>query len=215
MSARPPRRSSSSPSSVPPGAAEWLTPAAWRVIRQAEVVAGGRRQLDRFAPPGAEQVVVAADMDAVAAALRAHVGRRVVVLASGDPGFFGIPVALRRLLPNARITTLPGVSSAQLAAARLGRPWHELRFASAHGLEFEGVIAAVREHAHVLALTDARRTPQALAAALASAGVRARLTVLERLGEPDESITTGAAARIAAQVFDGLSVVVVDREEAT
>ncbi|MDI9599174.1 MAG: cobalt-precorrin-5B (C(1))-methyltransferase CbiD [Acidobacteriota bacterium] len=198
-----------------PGAAEWLTPAAWRVIRRAEVVAGGRRQLDRFAPPGAEQVVVAADMDAVAAALRAHVGRRVVVLASGDPGFFGIPVALRRLLPNARITTLPGVSSAQLAAARLGRPWHELRFASAHGLELEGVIAAVREHAHVLALTDARRTPQALAAALASAGVRARLTVLERLGEPDERITTGAAARIAAQVFDGLSVVVVDREEAT
>ncbi|NLT93412.1 MAG: hypothetical protein GXY02_09845, partial [Actinobacteria bacterium] len=46
-------------------------------------------------------------------------------------------------------------------------------------------------------------------------GVRARLTVLERLGEPDERITTGAAARIAAQVFDGLSVVVVDREEAT
>jgi precorrin-6Y C5,15-methyltransferase (decarboxylating) len=136
-----------------------------------------------------------------------------VVLASGDPGFFGIPVALRRLLPDARITTLPGISSAQLAAARLGRPWHELHFASAHGLEIECVVAAVRAHPHVLALTDARRTPQALAAALAAARIQARLTVLERLGEPDERMTSGDAPSIAAQEFDGLAVVVVDREE--
>ncbi|MCU0312575.1 MAG: cobalt-precorrin-5B (C(1))-methyltransferase CbiD [Solirubrobacteraceae bacterium] len=196
-----------------PGAAEWLTPAAWQVIRRADVVAGGRRQLERFAPAGAEQVVVGADMVSVAAALRTHAGRRVVVLASGDPGFFGIPVALRRLLPGAEIVTLPGVSSAQLAAARLGRPWHDLHFASAHGLEIEGVVADVRAHPHVLALTDARRTPQALAAALVAAGIEARVTVLERLGEPGERITSGAAASVAAQEFDGLSVVVVDREE--
>ena len=74
-------------------------------------------------------------MDEVAAALRARAGRRVVVLASGDPGFFGIPVALRRLLPDAGIVTLPGISSAQLAAARLGTPWHDIAFASAHGLD--------------------------------------------------------------------------------
>ena len=196
-----------------PGADEWLTPAAWRAIRRAEVVVGGRRQLERFAPAGAERVVVGGDMDEVAAALRAHAGRRIVVLASGDPGFFGIPVALRRLLPEAHIVTVPGISSAQLAAARLGRPWHDLWFASAHGLSVDGVVDAAREHPHVLALTDAGRTPQALAAALAAAGVEARVTVLERLGEPDERITTGAASGIAAGEFDGLSVVFIERED--
>ena len=196
-----------------PGAADWLTPAAWRAIRRADVVVGGRRQLQRFAPVGAERIVVGADMDEVAAALRGCAGRRVVVLARGDPGFYGIPVALRRLLPSARIATLPGISSAQLAAARLGRPWHDLMFASAHGLDVQGVVAAVAEHPRVLALTDAARTPQALARALVAAGIGARLTVLERLGEPDELITTADAAVIAAGRFDGLSVVFIEREE--
>ena len=196
-----------------PGAGEWLTPAAWRVIRGAEVVVGGRRQLARFAPAGAEQIVVGADMDEVAAALRACAGRRIAVLASGDPGFFGIPVALRRLLPDAGIVTLPGISSVQLAAARLGRPWHDVFFASAHGLEIAGVVAAAAAHPRVLALTDARRTPQALAAALGAAGIDAAVTVLERLGEPDEKVTSADVADIAAGEFDGLSVVFIEREE--
>ena len=196
-----------------PGAAEWLTPAAWRAIRRAEVVAGGRRQLERFAPAGAARVQVGGDMDAVAAALRAHAGRRIVVLASGDPGFFGIPVALRRLLPEAEVITLPGISSVQLAAARLGRPWHDVTFASAHGADLEGAVATVREHPRVLALTDARHSPQALAAAVLAAGIAAEVTVLERLGEADETITRAGAAEIAAGEFDGLSVVFIQREE--
>jgi cobalamin biosynthesis protein CbiD len=196
-----------------PGAAEWLTPAAWRAIRRAEVVVGGRRQLERFAPGGVERILVGGDMNEVAAGLRGCAGRRVVVLASGDPGFFGIPVALRRLLPEARVVTLPGISSAQLAAARLGRSWHEFTFASAHGLDLDTVVTAAREQPHVLALTDSARSPQALAAALVAAGIHARVTVLERLGEPDEHITTADAAGIAAGRFDGLSVVFIEREE--
>lgn len=196
-----------------PGAGEWLTPAAWRVIRGAEVVVGGRRQLERFAPAGAERIVVGGDMDEAAAALRTCAGRRVAVLASGDPGFFGIPVALRRLLPDAGIVTLPGISCAQLAAARLGRPWHDLCFASAHGLDLDGVVDAAAAHPRVLALTDTRHSPQAVAAALAAAGVDAAVTVLERLGEPDERITSADAAGIAAGEFDGLSVVFIEREE--
>jgi precorrin-6Y C5,15-methyltransferase (decarboxylating) len=107
---------------------------------------------------------------------------------------------------------VPGISSAQLAAARLGRPWHDLWFASAHGLSVDGVVAAACEHPRVLALTDASRTPQALAAALTAAGVAARVTVLERLGEPDEHLTTGVAADIAAGEFNGLAVVFIERE---
>ncbi len=198
---------------VGPGADEWLTPAAWRAVRRAEVVVGGRRQLERFAPAGAERVVVGASMDEVAAALRSHAGRRIVVLASGDPGFYGIPVALRRLLPDARVVTLPGISSVQLAAARLGRPWHDVCFASAHGLETGGVVDAVRAHPRVFALSDAAHPPQALAAALVAAGLRARVTVLERLGEPEERITAGDADTIAAGDFDGLAVTLIDREE--
>ena len=85
----------------------------------------------------------------------------------------------------------------QLAAARLGRPWHDLFFASAHGLDTDGVVAAAAEHPRVLALSDAAHAPQALAAALVAAALPARVTVLERLGEPGERVTTGDAATIA------------------
>ena len=196
-----------------PGAADWLSPTAWRVIRRADVVAGGRRQLDRFAPATAERVVIGADMDAVVTALKAHEGDRVVVLASGDPGFFGISATLRRLLPEARLVTLPGVSSIQLAAARLGLSWDDVTFASAHGLDVAGVVEAVVGHPRVLALSDARRSPQAIAAAVAAAGIQAEVTVLERLSEKDERITGAGAQEIADGEFDGLSVVYIERKE--
>jgi cobalt-precorrin-5B (C1)-methyltransferase len=198
---------------VGPGADEWLTPAAWRVVHAAEVVAGGRRQLERFAPAGAERVVVGASMDDVAAALRERAGHRIVVLASGDPGFYGIAATLCRLLPEAAIVTLPGISAVQLAAARLGRPWNELLFASAHGLGVEGVAAALADRPHVAALSDARTPPQALAAAVLAAGLNAHVAVVERVGQPDELITAGDAAAIAGGEFDGLAVTFIDREE--
>ena len=132
---------------------------------------------------------------------------------AATPGSTASPSRSGVCCRSARIVTLPGISSVQLAAARLGRPWHDLMFASAHGLDVQGVVAAVAEHPRVLALTDAARTPQALARALVAAGIGARLTVLERLGEPDEQITTADAAVIAAGRFDGLSVVFIEREE--
>jgi cobalt-precorrin-5B (C1)-methyltransferase len=196
-----------------PGAREWLTPAAWRVIRRAEVVAGGRRQLERFAPVGAQRIEIGGDMEAVAAALRSHAGRRLVVLASGDPGFYGISATLRRLLPEAQITVLPGIGAAQLAAARLGRPWDDMHFVSAHGLDLAGVVEAVVEHPRVLALADSRRSPQAIASAVLAVDVAAEVTVLERLGERDEHITSAGVEEIAAGEFDGLSVVYIERKE--
>jgi cobalt-precorrin-5B (C1)-methyltransferase len=196
-----------------PGAGEWLAPAAWRAMRRAEVVAGGRRQLERFAPAGAERIEVGADMQAAATALRSHAGRRLVVLASGDPGFYGIAATLRRLLPAAQIASLPGISAAQLAAARLGRSWHDLCFASAHGQDVAGVVAAAASHARVLALADSRHSPQAIAAAVAAAGLAAEVTVLERLGEQNERITCAPAEDIATGAFDGLSVVYIERKD--
>ena len=196
---------------VGPGGEDWLTPAAWRLISAAEVIAGGRRQLARFAPSGVELLAIDGDINGFAAALRAHAGKRVVVLASGDPGLFSISASLHRLLPGAQLTTVPGISSAQLAMARLGRPWQDVVFASAHGGSIDAVVAATQAHPRVLALTDARNTAQAVAVALLAAGCAAEITVFERLGEPDERITCGSPETVAATAFDGLAVVFIER----
>ena len=63
----------------------------------------------------------------------------------------------------------PGISSMQLALARLGEPWEGVTFASAHGRDIGDVIETVRTHPRVLALTDYKHPPQAIARALVAA----------------------------------------------
>ena len=110
--------------------------ATWRV-KAAEVVAGGARLLDAYAPDGAARIEIGADVGValarVSEALEA--GKRTAVLASGDPGMFGILAAVRRELPDVRLRVVPGISSMQLALARLGEVWEGVAIASAHGRE--------------------------------------------------------------------------------
>ena len=218
---------------VGPGDEALLTPAAWRAIRDAEVLVGGARQLDAFAPEGVERVVLGADVEAAFAQVRERLaeGRCVTVLASGDPGCFGVLATTRRLLPEWTPEVVPGVSSVQLAAARLGERWDDAALASAHGRGVGGVVDAVRRSSRVFALADRDVSPQEIASALVAAGLGdARLAVCERLGLADERITYGACAEIASaggtcdhtsdtadhttrRTFDGLSVVFIERED--
>ena len=199
---------------VGPGAEELLLPAAWREIRAAEAIAGGTRLLDAFAPAGARRIAIGGEVTAALAQVREALaeGLRTVVLSSGDPGFFGILAAVRRELPDAQLTVVPGVSSAQIALARLGASWEGVAFASAHGRDPQAALDVCARNKCTLVLTDREATPQALAAALVQGG-EFRVAVCERLGYHDEHVTTGSAAEIATGEFDPLAVMLVDRGE--
>jgi cobalt-precorrin-5B (C1)-methyltransferase len=204
---------------VGPGAEELLLPAAWREIRRAEAIAGGTRLLDAFAPATARRIPIGGDVAAALAQVRAALdeGLRTVVLASGDPGFFGVLASVRRELPDVELAVVPGISSAQLAMARLGVSWDGIAFASAHGRDPEAALAACERNERALLLADRASSPQALACALAARG-EFRVTVCERLGYADEQITVGSASEIAERAFDSLAVLLVEhvaRQERT
>src|SRR5690348_16965465 len=95
-----------------------VPPGTEPLLERADVVAGGRAVLDALAPPQARRVVLGKGIEATVAALRQETGR-VCVLASGDPGFFGIV----RSLGDAPLDVHPAPSSVALAFARLGVPW--------------------------------------------------------------------------------------------
>jgi precorrin-6Y C5,15-methyltransferase (decarboxylating) len=157
---------------VPPGTEPLLEGAA--------VVAGGRAVLAELAPDKAH-VVLGKDLDAT---LRALVGREgVVVLASGDPGFFGIVRALSALTDELRVHPAP--SSVALAFARLGVPWDDALVVSAHGRDPQAAINAARRHPKVAILTQPGNT-EPIVAALADRGP----VVAEALGTPDERLAT-------------------------
>jgi precorrin-6Y C5,15-methyltransferase (decarboxylating) len=163
-----------------------LPVAAGAAIAAAKLLVGGARHLAAIGPeaaPEAERIVLG-DVAAAVARLAAHNGA-AVVLASGDPGFFGIVRALRRAGLDPRV--LPGVSSVTQAFARLGEPWDDAVVVSAHGRALRRAVNVCRAHRRVAVLTGPGAGPRELAAALA--GVPRRIVVASRLGTPDERIS--------------------------
>ena len=159
------------------------------VLRAAEVVLGGQRQLDLLdASVTAERRLLPSPLlPALGEVVRTD--RRLVVLASGNPMFFGIGATLTRL--GVKIRVHPAPSSVSLAAARLGWPLEDVEVVSTVGRPLELVHPALQPGRRVLVLVATREAGNALRALLAERGFGAsRVTVLERLGGPDERIST-------------------------
>jgi precorrin-6B C5,15-methyltransferase / cobalt-precorrin-6B C5,C15-methyltransferase len=159
-----------------------LPPGADPAIAGATLVVGAARHL-ALAPAGVERVVLG-DVHGAVVRLSTHDGP-AVVLASGDPGFFGIVSTLRRA--GLRPAVLPAVSSVAHAFARLGTPWDDALVVSAHGRDLRRAVNACRAHRKVAVLTAPGAGPKELAAGLA--GVPRRLVVASRLGTEDEQLT--------------------------
>ena len=106
---------------IGPGNPDYMVPEARRVIESARVLAGGRRALSQFAGENVqEQCVIGADIPAVMAFIRKNLQHDdVVVMVSGDPGYYSLLDALRREFPAESLRVIPGISAMQLAFARL------------------------------------------------------------------------------------------------
>jgi precorrin-6B C5,15-methyltransferase / cobalt-precorrin-6B C5,C15-methyltransferase len=166
-----------------------LAPAAAAVIAAASLVAGARRQLAGVTIPAAARQLEITRLDDALDGICQAAGP-VAVLASGDPGFFGIVRSLRArgILPR----VIPAVSSVALAFARLGLDWDDALVLSAHGRDPGPVAAAALAHPKVAILTGPGESAAQLASGLLAAG--RRVYVAERLGGPAERVAELTAA---------------------
>ena len=188
-----------------------LTPRAYEAVAGAELLCGGHRQLALVPEHPAERVAVTADVDGLVSRLQAEIGRRrIVVLASGDPCFFGIgPILKRRLCPTP-VDIIPGVGVVSLAFARLGESWQDARVVSAHGRDLDGAIRRAHGANKLLFLTDKDNTPAAIARRMLDVGLEdAEAWVFEHLGGPGEKQFRGRLSEVTGQTFAELNVLVV------
>jgi precorrin-6B C5,15-methyltransferase / cobalt-precorrin-6B C5,C15-methyltransferase len=178
----------------------------------ASLVVGGRRHLEAAGlAPGTATVLVGGDLGPVLAAIETESGP-VCVLASGDPGFFGIVRVLAARFGPGALEVRPAPSSVSLAFARLGLPWDDAVVVSAHGrpLSSAASIAAAARKAAVLVSPAA--PPEALGKELLALGAEpADVAVCSQLGFAGESVTRTDLAGLAAGTWDPVSVVVVLR----
>ncbi|HUZ35394.1 MAG TPA: precorrin-6y C5,15-methyltransferase (decarboxylating) subunit CbiE [Streptosporangiaceae bacterium] len=181
-----------------------LSPTASAAVATATLVAGGRRQLAAVPAASGTPTVVLGELAPALDALAAHDGD-AVVLASGDPGFFGIVRALRQhgLAP----VVLPAVSSVSLAFARAGLPWDDALVVSAHGRDLRPAVNVCRAHPKVAVLTGPGAGPADIGAALT--GWDRRLIVCEQLGGDGERVTACSPASAGTRSWPDPNVVLV------
>ncbi|MGJ7041836.1 precorrin-6Y C5,15-methyltransferase (decarboxylating) [Shinella sp. BE166] len=181
-------------------------------IGAAEIVFGGARHLELAdaAIRGERQVWLSPFERSVEAVLAAR-GRPVVVLASGDPFFYGVGVTLSRRIARAEMRVFPAPSAFSLAASRLGWALQETVCVSLHGRPIDLIRPHLHPGSRILALTSDSDGPAALAALLAESGFGgSTLTVLEALGGARERVSSHRADRFALVDADMLNVCAVE-----
>jgi precorrin-6B C5,15-methyltransferase / cobalt-precorrin-6B C5,C15-methyltransferase len=148
-----------------------------------------------------EQVAAAADT-----------GRQVVVVASGDPLFYGIGTRLLAQLGADRLEFHPHATSLQLAFARVGVPWEDAVWVSIHARPFENLRKVLGQFAKIGILTESGQTPEAICQWLVEAAVDAyEVAVLENLGAANERVIRGRPETLVGQTFAPLNVVLLLR----
>ncbi|MER6494099.1 MULTISPECIES: precorrin-6y C5,15-methyltransferase (decarboxylating) subunit CbiE [Streptomyces] len=194
------------------------------VLAGAGLVVGGRRHLDAAAVPASAERVVLGPLAPALDVVERHLdkGSRVVVLASGDPGFFGIVRVLAERFGAGALDVRPGVSSVAAAFARVGVPWDDAVVVSAHGRDLRTAVNVCRARGKVAVLTGPGAGPAELGAALGSgagaapsglvaqfpAPLKRVLLVACDLGTKDERVQRVTPAEAAARDWgSGVSVV--------
>ncbi|MFL5289490.1 MAG: precorrin-6y C5,15-methyltransferase (decarboxylating) subunit CbiE [Rhodopila sp.] len=186
-----------------------LTPLAGGLIEGAEIVFGGRRHLD-FAASLVRGAVRPWPSPFSIDPVLAQRGRRVVVLASGDPMLHGVGATLMRAVPPAQTHVVPAPSSFSLAAARLGWPLQDCIQLSLHGRPIELIRPHLQSGARILALTSDQSGPAAVAALLTQDGFGpSAMTILEALGGPRERIRATTAADFTLTGVDPLNLLTI------
>lgn len=176
---------------IGPGSPKYMVPAAMEAIQSAKVLVGGSRALSQFAHDGQAMMAIKADIGAVMEFISDKLTENdVVVMVSGDPGYYSLLDALRRNFDEDIITVIPGISSMQLAFSRLALPWHDADLISMHGREPAPEALAYREGRIIGFLTDGKNTSRTIPERLMAIGwpVDTKLAVCARLSYDDEEV---------------------------
>lgn len=188
-----------------------LAPASRAMVETAEVIVGGARHLAMAGELPAKRIEWRQPFADSIAEVATWRGRRVVVLASGDPMWFGAGAMLARHFPRREILVLPHLGAFSLAAARLGWPLADCLTLSVHGRPLDALRLHLAEGRRLLILSESGATPAAAARLLSDTGWGpSRMTVFEHLGGGAEAEQSATAAQWGVQKATDLNTIALE-----
>jgi len=188
-----------------------LTPAARTIVDNAEVLIGGTRHLGMVPEDERERHAWPSPIRTLLPEIEKLRGRRVCVLATGDPMHYGVGTTILRGVDIDEVTIVPGRSAFTMATARLGWTRHEVECLTLHGRAFSILNAYVQPGAKLLILTDDGSTPGKIADTLCEMGYgESRITVFERMDGASEGKVQATAADWPGAKTDDFNTVAVE-----
>jgi precorrin-6Y C5,15-methyltransferase (decarboxylating) len=191
-----------------------LTNRARTLLTSADLVLGSDAVLDLVAEISGQRVRFGTDLQEIVNLLTANLGRkRMVIVAGGDPLFYGVARYLCERLGKEHFEVLPHVSSMQLAFARVKESWEEAYLTNLATHPLDSVLDRIRTAELVGLFTSEQETPATIARTLLVRGLDYfRAYVCENLGAPDERVTQGELADIQDMEFASLNVIILKRK---
>ncbi len=186
-----------------------------KIILGADILVGGRRHLAWFEDhPGEKREIVSPLSGVVAYIKKIMDQKKVVVLASGDPLFYGIGQALVKALGANNVRIFPNISTLAACFSHLKIPWNQAKVISLHGKSpLPELVRALRSEHPVFVLTDPEHNPVWVGDFLLRQGLNQFcIWVFERLGEPDERIRRFLPNTISHANFAEPNAVVLTRK---
>ena len=199
---------------IGPGNREAMTLEVRRSLEEADCLIGAKRMLEASLRPG-QTVFDAVSPTKIAEYIQNHPEfHQFTVAMSGDVGFFSGTKKLLPLLGGCEVTVLPGLSSLVYLCAKLGTAYEDVRPVSLHGRNHD-IVPDIRKNRRVFTLVGGENGMGLLCKQLTEAGLGGvKVSVGENLSYPQERITVGTAAVLAAMTFESLSVALIENPAA-
>lgn len=118
---------------IGPGGTDYILPIALKEIENAKILVGGKRALRYYASENQTVFPITKDIDSVVKFIKKYIDTDVVVMVSGDPGYYSLLDTINKNFPQDKIEVIAGISSLQIAFSRLNLSWHNAKLLSFHG----------------------------------------------------------------------------------
>ncbi len=187
---------------IGPGNPDYIVPAVFNKVNQADILIGGKRQLEIFNGLTKQTCLFDGKLNNLKEIISNCTEMNIVVLVSGDTGFYSLRRFLTHEFPLTAIEIIPGISSYQYFYARLGMGYENAFLGSLHGAE-AGYIEKLEHFDSVFLLTDLKNNWKSIAQNLVEKGYgQLKMHLGNNLSYPDEKIISETASEISFQDFE-------------
>lgn len=198
---------------VGPGSKDFITPLARKRIRDSSCLIGARRILSLFNNVKKEKIYLEDNYNEVMDYIKENINKKkIAVLVSGDPGLYSFLGKIRKHLKKDYYEVIPGISTLQLAFARIGETWQDAKIISLHGRSFRNLEKEVKDSRKVFLFTDSDFPPDRIAEYLLNNGIEnRRAVVFSDLSYPDERIVDTRLKNLAKIRGFGVCVMIIKK----